>query len=217
MGRVRTGEVSIAEIAHTPEALARLLDDKPACWPWAAFGSVLVQRRAAVATRLLEQELRIIVPKRKRLHSGREVRLFVQGRLADVTRLLKDLQAFDLTPAYVGAFGVQGDDSTVDAHGIVAVAHGLMDYQDQLIAIAEQYRRVSVPGKYAELLLNCMVFMDSLLDGFANFIDDYVERVNKLREFAAFARGKVDIDPVPLYLDGNSEAIARITDKLRVI
>lgn len=207
----------MAEIAHTPEALARLLDDKPACWQWAAFGSVLVQRRAAVATRLLAQELRIIVPKSRRLNSGREVRLFVRSRLADVTRLLKDLQAFDLTPAYMGVFGVQGDDSTVDAHGIVTVAHGLMDYHDQLIAIAEQYRRVSVPGKYAGLLRNCMVFMDSLLEGFGNFIDDYVIRVNKLREFAAFARGKVEFDPVPLYLDGDSEMIARITDKLRAI
>jgi hypothetical protein len=215
LGRVRR-DIPIASIAHTPEALDRLLDEKSACWQWAAFGSVLVQRRAAVAPRLLEQELRLAAQTGRRLNSRHEVGLYVRKRLADVTNVLKELKAIDLTPSYMGVFGDPGA-GTADADGIIHVAHGLMDYHDRLLAIAEQYRSVSVPGRYAGLLSDCLSFMDGLLKGFDTFINDFVERVTKMREFAAFARGNVEFDPVPLYLDGGSQLIAAIWDQLRAI
>jgi hypothetical protein len=212
----RSGAVSTANIVHTREALDRLLKEKPACWQWAAFASVLVQRRAAVAPRLLEQKLRLVAPTGRRLHTGRDVGLHVRNRLADVTNVLKEMKAFDLTPSYMGMFGVRGE-GTADADGIVHVAHGLMDYHDQLLAIAEQYRSVSVPGRYAGLLSDCLSFMEGLLEGYHTFANDYVERVTKLREFAVFARGNIEFDPVPLYLDGGSQLIAAIWDQLRAI
>jgi len=169
-----------------------------------------------VAPRLLGQKLRPAAPTGRRLHTDRKVGLFVRKRLTDVTNVLKELKAFDLTPSYMGVFGDRGE-GTADADGIVHVAHGLMDYHDRLLAIAEQDRSVSVPGRYAGLLSDCLGFMDGLLEGFDTFIDDYVERVTKIREIAAFARGNVEFDPVPLYLDGGSQLIAAIWHQLRAI
>jgi hypothetical protein len=62
-----------------------------------------------------------------------------------------------------------------------------------------------------------MDFMDGLLEGFDTFVNDFVERFKKLREFAAFARGNVVFDPIPLYLDGHSQLIAAIYEQLRAI
>ena len=42
-----------AAVACTPENLAALLAEKLPCWRWAAFVSVLVQRRAELESRLL--------------------------------------------------------------------------------------------------------------------------------------------------------------------
>ncbi|OBF98939.1 hypothetical protein A5772_13955 [Mycolicibacter sinensis] len=50
-------EPAIAAVAYTPEDLSALLAERPACWRYAAFVSVLVQRRATLLSRLRDQQL----------------------------------------------------------------------------------------------------------------------------------------------------------------
>jgi hypothetical protein len=98
----RSGAVSTANFVHTPAALDRLLAEKSACWQWAAFTGVLVQRRASVASQRLEQELRLATQTGRRLQSRHEVGLYIRERLTDVTNVFEELKAFDLTPSYMG-------------------------------------------------------------------------------------------------------------------
>ncbi|MDT5328617.1 MAG: hypothetical protein QOF25_5769 [Mycobacterium sp.] len=118
----RSGAVSAANFVHTPAALDRLLAEKSACWQWAAFTGVLVQRRASVASQRLEQELRLATQTGRRLQSRHEVGLSIRERLTDVTNVFEELKAFDLTPPY-GDVRRSGE-GTADADGIVHVANG---------------------------------------------------------------------------------------------
>ena len=59
-----------AAVAYTAADLDTLLAEKLPCWRWAAFASVLVQRRAAVQSRLRDAELGYSAPSGERADSG---------------------------------------------------------------------------------------------------------------------------------------------------
>jgi hypothetical protein len=70
---------ALCAVAYTPEDLATLLADKLPCWRWAAFASVLVQRRAEVQSRLRDSQLGYGRPTGEHADSGVEVGRFVVG------------------------------------------------------------------------------------------------------------------------------------------
>jgi hypothetical protein len=47
----------IAAVAFSADGLAKLLNEKPTCWWWASFASVLVQRREPLQARLHDSAL----------------------------------------------------------------------------------------------------------------------------------------------------------------
>src|SRR5271166_459351 len=59
-----------AAVADTAADLDALLAEKLPCWRWAAFASVLVQRRAAVQSRLRDDQLGYGAPSGDRADSG---------------------------------------------------------------------------------------------------------------------------------------------------
>ena len=59
-----------AAVAYTAADLATLLAEKLPCWRWAALASVLVQRRAAVQSRLRDAQLGYGAPSGERADSG---------------------------------------------------------------------------------------------------------------------------------------------------
>jgi hypothetical protein len=130
-------DVKIAAIANSSEQLTKMVADKPPGWRWAAFASVLVQRRAAVRSRLRGYELGCTASNGARARSGVEVAHFVTGCMDELSRLVSQVEAFMLTPAFIGAFGERGDESTADADGIVHTANRLMDYHDRFLRLAE--------------------------------------------------------------------------------
>ena len=144
-------EHPIAGVAHTSAELSTLLADKPAGWRWAAFASVLVQRRAAVQSRLLDCELGYATPVGPGVNSGIEVASFATACMSELVRLVGQVEAFMLTPAFMGVFGKPGDERTADAEGIVHVANRLMDYHEQFLKLAERCRDFAAPTQYAGL------------------------------------------------------------------
>jgi hypothetical protein len=145
-------ELKIAALATTPEGLSSLLAEKLPGWRWAVFASVLVQRRAAVQSRLRDCALGYAMPNGVRAHSGFEVGRFVTGHMDDLIQLVAQVEAFMLTPAFMGVFGSRTDESTADADGIVHVANRLMDYHDRFLQLAEQCRDFAVPSQYTDLM-----------------------------------------------------------------
>ena len=69
-------DVQIAAIADKPEGLAKMIAERTPGWRWAAFASVLVQRRAALRPRLRDLQLGFATPSGARARSGAEVARF---------------------------------------------------------------------------------------------------------------------------------------------
>lgn len=97
-----------AAVAYTAADLATLLAEKLPCWRWAALASVLVQRRAAVQSRLRDAQLGYGAPSGERADSGFEVGRFVVDRMDELLVLVNQVESFMLTPAFVGVFGDRG-------------------------------------------------------------------------------------------------------------
>lgn len=120
----------IAAIAYTATDLKRLIAQKPPAWRWAAFASVLVQRRAAVLTRLPDFDLRYVMPGGECAYGGRDVGCFVADSMHELSRLVEQLESFMTAPAFMGVFGGHNEDAA-DADGIQHVANRLMDLHER--------------------------------------------------------------------------------------
>src|SRR6185312_542402 len=83
-----------AAVAYAAADLDTLLAEKLPCWRWAAFASVLVQRRAAVRARLRDAELGFCAPSGERVGSGAEVGRFVLDRMDEMVVLVDQVDSF---------------------------------------------------------------------------------------------------------------------------
>ena len=135
-----------AAVAYTAADLDALLVGKLPCWRLAAFASVLVQRRAAVQSRLRDAELGYSAPNGERADSGAQVGRFVVDRMDEVLVLVNQVESFILTPTFVRVFGDPGNEGSADSEGIVHTANRLMDYHERFLALAERCRGLAASG-----------------------------------------------------------------------
>lgn len=213
----RSGAVSTANIVHTPELLDRLLKEKPACWAFAAFTSVVFQRWAAVEERRVEQVLGSPARTGTRLADGRALAQFVSQHVLAGDDLVKEVGIFMAAPTFMGVFGDQHDESTADAQGIVRVAHQLMDYYDRFLELAEECRRCAVPDQYADLIHDCTQFMNLPLRDFGDFINDILERFEDLQLCVARGHEGIDLEPVLLRTTTDDRLIWSMLDRVKAI
>jgi hypothetical protein len=207
-----------AAVASTPADLATLLAKKLPCWRWAAFASVLAQRRAEVQSRLRDDQLGYGAPSGERAGSGAEVGCFVIDRTDELLVLVNQVESFMLTPAFVDVFGEPGNESSANADGIVHTAHRLMDYHERFLGLVERCRGLATPSDYERLLRDLAQLMDVPVAAYRAFIDDFVERVGEMPEMLYFARGTVELDPVVLHMDvDDDKLLTRITKQLSKI
>jgi hypothetical protein len=206
-----------AAVACTPESLATLLAERLPCWRWAAVASVLVQRRAGLESRLLDNQLGYAVPSGERAPGGAEVGRFVLDRMDELLTLVSQVEIFMLTPAFVGVFGEPGDDGSADADGILRAANRLMDYHERFLGLAERCRGLAAPSHYAGLLRDLAHLMDAPLAGYRTFINQFVERVGEMPESLHYARGAIELDPVLLHVDADDKLLGRISKRLNQI
>ena len=150
----RTSAVSVAVIVPTPELVKQMVHEKPACWTWAAFASVVFQRWAGLAVRKVDLVPGSPVHSTGRLHTGPEVAEFVTRQMRAVDDIVAEVSVFLGSPTFAGAFGAAGE-NTADAEGTVRAANRLGDYYERLLELAEDCRSHSVPEQYAELVGDC--------------------------------------------------------------
>lgn len=211
----RPGSIQAAAVAYTAGELAKLVEDKPPCWRWAAFASVLVQRRARLQARLRDSALGFAVPTNARLHTAAEVKYFVAERMDELSELLTQLESFMRAPAFAGMFGNPDDEDTADADGILHIANRLMDYLERLLQLSEVCRGVSAPSQYSDLMRDCARLTDVPLEGYRTFIDEFVVRVGEMAELLPYAKGTVAVDPVVLQIDLDDDLVARFMKRLK--
>lgn len=207
--------VVIAELAQSAEELAQLLAGKPPGWRWAAVASVLMQRRAAVRSRIRDVRLGYATPNGWGAGSGAEVANFVAARMDELIKLGDQMEAFMKTPAFMEVFGQRGDESTADAEGIVQVANRLMDYHERFLVLAERCRDFDAPTNHSGLMRDCCELMDSPLEGYDTFIDDSAEFVVRMPELMRYGRGTVEAEPISLHMTVDDQLGKRITRQIR--
>jgi hypothetical protein len=206
-----------AAITYTRADLRTLLAEKLPGWRWAAFASVLVQRRAEVQSRLRDHQLGYGAPSGEHAHTGLEVGQFVIDRMDEFGVLIGQVDSFMATPAFVGVFGDPGDESSADADGIVHTANRLMDYHERLLSLVERCRGLAVSSDYTQLVGDLTRFIDASVVAYRNFIDDFVERVGEMPAMLRYARGVVKLDPVVLHMEVDDELVKRISRQLSAI
>ena len=187
-----------------------VLTKKPQCWRYAAFVSVLVQRRAAVAARLRDARLGFAEPSGETASTGFVVAHFFADRMGELSEIVEQVDDFMLSPAFGEVFGDPHDGDSADAEGIVHTANRLMDYHDRLLALSERCRGVTVPHRYADLQRDAGLLMVIPLEGYTTFIDDFVGRVSEMHDVARYAPGDVQLDPVMLSITDDDELISRV-------
>jgi hypothetical protein len=202
--------VKVAEVVHTRADLDAMLTKKPQCWRYAAFASVLVQRRAAVAARLRDARLGFVEPSGETASTGYVVAHFFTDRMGELSEIVEQVDDFMLSPAFNEVFGDPHDGDSADADGIVHTANRLMDYHDRLLALSERCRSVRIPHRYAELQRDAGLLMVIPLDAYTTFIDDLVGRVSEMHDVARYATGDVQLDPVMLSITDDVGLISRV-------
>lgn len=207
----------VAAVVYTAGELTKLMKEKPPCWRWALFASVLVQRREPLQPRLRDSALGFTSSTGVRLETGAEVKHFMLGRMDELVQLVGQVQSFMLAPAFTAMFGDPGDETTADADGIVHTANRLMDYLVQFLELSELCRGVTAPSQFASLMHDCARLADVPVDGFRTFIDEFVERVGEMAELLRYAQGTVEVDPVLLVMNADDQLMARITRRLGAI
>ena len=213
----RTGAVSAAIIVPTPELLKQMLQEKPVCWTWAAFSSVVFQRWAAVEERKVNQVLGTPVQPTGGLQTGPEVAQFVAKQIRAVDDLIAEVEVFLRAPAFTRAFGTRDDESTADAEAIVRAANRLGDYYERLLELAEECRRSSVPEQYAELVRDCIRLVNQPLQEFGGFVNDVLERLEELQKRVMLGHYQIRFEPVPLRTTIDDRLVWSIMDRLKTI
>lgn len=213
----RTGAVSVAVIVPTPDLLKQMLQEKPACWTWAAFASVVFQRWAAVEERKINQVLGSPVQPTSRLQTGPEVALLVARHIRDADDLIAEVGVFLRAPNFTEVFGTTDDESTADAEGILRAANQLGDYYERLLEVAEDCRRYSVPVQYAELVRDCTRLVNQALQDFGGFVNDVLERLEELQRRVMLGQDNLQLEPVPLRTTTDDRLVWSILDRLQVI
>ncbi len=207
----------IGGLANTSGELTQLLADKPAGWRWAAFASVLVQRRAAVRSRVRDVRLGYATPSIGRAACRDEVACFVAGGMQELLKLVDQTETLMLTPAFMEVFGQRADESTADAEGILQVANRLMDYHERFLTLAERCRDFDAPSQYSGLMRDARQLMNIPLDGYDTFIDDFAEFIDLMPDMMRHSHGTVEAELISLHMSSDDQLMKRITRQLRAV
>ncbi|CAN5675044.1 hypothetical protein BH11ACT6_BH11ACT6_40530 [soil metagenome] len=213
----RSGAVPVADVVPTPELVRLMVQEKPACWTWAVYASVLFQRCMAVEERKIIQALGAPVPTTGHLQTGPEVAQFVGGHLRAVDDTLAELDAFLKSSVLAGAFGNSDDETTADADGIVQAAHYLSDLYERLLGLAENCRKYSVPQRYADLLRDCIRFMNEPLQDYCGFINDVLERLEQVQNRVMLGQKYIHQEAILYHATIDDDLVWSILDRLQTI
>ena len=204
----------VAQVATTDDALARLIADKPAAWPWAVFTSVLLLRRRAVQARL-----RTLAsgyqPRPGTPLNGQDYTRTAGAAMQTLTEVAEQFGHFMTSPAFKGAFGADGeggDEANADADAIVHVANRLMDYHEALLVEAETCVQTPVESDVYVFVQDTNALVLIPLVAFDELISTLCARIGQAQELLPYANGStIQLDDVtisPVVPDGLLDRIS---------
>jgi hypothetical protein len=209
------GEPHIASLQTTQEGLVSLLQERPHSWRWAAFASVLVQRRAAMETAMRDHKLGFAHLTGERINTVGELQELAANMMYDVEQVGHQMNGFLLTDAFKSVFGTEDDESAADPEGIVHAATRLMDFYDRYLQLAQRVRGVSAPSRFINVIDTCARLVDEPLAGMEDFIEDYVAIVESMPARLIAAEGHTVVEPVEIRIHVDNELLEELIRQLK--
>ncbi|MCB9417414.1 MAG: hypothetical protein H6522_09700 [Mycolicibacterium sp.] len=204
----------IAEVARTREGLDKLLADRLPLWRWAAFTSVLVQRRNTVQPRLRDCALGY-QPRSGIQHDGRYYSALAFQVMQEVADLVAQLEQFMLSPGFTGALKSFSVDDGAEPDAVLHIANRLMDYHESFLAQAERCLHTTVNRDVTVFVQDMGALTMCPLAGFEQFIETMCRRVAEGRELLPYAEGTVLLDDVQLAISLPDGLAQRITAHIK--
>ncbi|MGE2734874.1 hypothetical protein [Mycolicibacterium vaccae] len=216
-----SGAVSVAMVVPTPELLGQMLEQRPACWTWAAFASALFQRWAGLEERKTAQVLGADVRatdtlRTRTLRTSAEVAEFVAGQMRGADDIVARVNVFLASPEFAAVFGTPGDESTADAEGILAAADHLGHCYHRLLELAERIRSTEVPPEHAALLADCARFSNQHLQDFGWFVNDVLHRLEEMQNRVMLGQKPFPVE-LRLCATTDDQLIWSILDRLQTM
>lgn len=200
---------TVAKVALTKEALDRLFLDRPPLWRWAAFTSVVVQRRNTVQPRLRSCALGY-QPTAGTPIAGRQYSAVALQAMQSVADLVTQLEQFMLSPGFTGALKSFSEADGAEPDAILHIANRLMDYHESFLTEAERCLHTPVETDVIVFVQDMAAFTMCPLAGYEQFIQSMCSRFAEGREIVPYADDTVRLDDVNLAItlpDGLSERI----------
>ena len=200
---------TVAKVAPTKEALDRLFVDRPPLWRWAAFTSVVVQRRNTVQPRLRSCALGY-QPTAGAPIAGRQYSAVAVHAMQSVADLVTQLEQFMLSPGFTGALKSFSEADGAEPDAILHIANRLMDYHESFLTEAERCLHTPVETDVIVFVQDMAAFTMCPLAGYEQFIQTMCSRFAEGREIVPYAEDTVQLDDVNLAItlpDGLSERI----------
>ncbi len=204
-----------AEIQTTQEGLVSLLQERPKCWPWAAFVSVLVQRRKVMESAVRDHKLGFAPGSGERVNDLATMHKLAQNTMYDVAQVGQQMAGLLLTEAFVSVFGTEFDESTADPDGIVHVATRVMDFYDRYLELAQRVRGVSAPSRFVNVIDTTARLVDKPLAGMDLFINDYVAAVEAMPTQLVAAEGENIRNPIEIQIHMDNELLEELVRQLQ--
>jgi hypothetical protein len=209
------GAPEFATIQVTQEGLVTLLQERPHAWPWAAFASVLVQRKEAMKIARQDHQLGFAHPNGLRIDTYAELHTIVKNTLFDAEQVGERLRGFLENDAFASVFGERFEEETADPDGIVHAATRLMDFYDRYLQLAERIRGASARADYVNAIDTCARIVDEPLSGMDDFIDEYVAMVEAMPARLLAANGENFEEPIGIRLHVDSELAMEVLRQLK--
>lgn len=204
----------IAEVATTQDGLDRMLADKPPLWRWAAFTSVLVQRRNTLLPRLRNCALGY-QPNVGPPISGQAYAALAGRALQNIADLVTQLEQFMLSPGFTGLLKSFSEADGAEPDSVLHLADRLMDYHQSFLTEAERCLQTPVETDVIVFVQDMAAFTMCPLAGYEQFIPALCSRIAEGRELVRYTDGTVLLDDVNLAIALPDGLMERITAHIR--
>lgn len=140
---------------------------------------------------------------------------YLTDLLDQLSALVGRMEELMLSNGFTRMFGDPVDEDSADADAIVHAANRLMDLHERILNLAERCRGVEVLSEHAGVVRDCARVFDAPLDGYRNFIDEFVERVGEMPEVMCYARGHIELEPIMLHVSDDDRLFDKAFKGLR--
>lgn len=204
------GFFEIANIADTADGLDRLIRDKDAYWPFAVFGSALLQKWNKLQVEVHQHRAGRVPPSGERITTVDQLQELASDTMTEVQSRVNAIDRYLRSPAFTSLF----DSHDVDPAAVIGAAEKIIDFYAANLRLARRVRGVSAPDRFAAVLEDTAHLVDRSLEGVDRCVTEYVGTVALLPSVVFRAGGDELCYDIPFTLHMDNALLARIVARL---